>query len=90
MAEKEIIFESNESAGEIKIANEVILSIAAQALSDMKGISLATSAAENLMDKLVKKTTTGGVKIYLNEEEKEVDIDVHVAMNYGVNIPEIS
>ncbi len=90
MAEKEIIFETAENAGEIKIAGEVILSIAAQALAEIKGISLVTSAAESIMDKLVKKATTGGVKIYLGEEEKVVDIDVHVALNYGINIPEIS
>ncbi len=90
MAEKEIVFETVENAGEIKISNEVILSIAAQALAEIKGISLMTSAAESIMDKLVKKATTGGVKIYLSEEEKVVDLDVHIALNYGVNIPEIS
>ena len=30
------------------------------------------------------------MKIYLSEEEKVVDLDVHIALNYGVNIPEIS
>lgn len=90
MAEKEIIFETAENAGEIKISGDVILSIAAQALAEIKGISLMASAAESIMDKLVKKATTGGVKIYLGEEEKVVDIDVHVALNYGINIPEIS
>lgn len=90
MAEKEIMFETQESPGAIKIANEVILTIAAQALHEIKGITLAVSAAEGFVDKLVKKPSSKGVRIYLNEDAKEVDIDVHVAISYGINIPEIS
>ena len=90
MAEKDLILENSEGAGEIKIANEVIISIAAQALNEIKGISLGSAPAESFMDKLVKKTATGGVKIYLDEEQKQVDLDVHVSIIYGVNIPEIS
>lgn len=90
MAEKDIILASNESAGEIKIANEVILSIAAQALQGIQGVALYSSIADSFMDKLVKKATTGGVKAYLSEEEKQVDLDVHVSIQYGTNIHEIS
>ena len=90
MAEKDIILETKENAGEIKIANEVILSIAAQALNEIKGVSVVGSVADTFMDKLVKKNATGGMKVYLNEEEKRVDLDVHVSMNYGLNIPDTS
>lgn len=90
MAEKDIILETNENTGEIKIANEVILSIAAQALNEIKGVSVTGSVADSFMDKLVKKAATGGMKVYLNEEEKRVDLDVHVSICYGLNIPEIS
>ena len=48
MAEKDITFETEENPGAIKIANEVVLIIAAQALNDIKGIHLAASAAEGL------------------------------------------
>lgn len=90
MAEKDILLENSEGAGEIKIANEVIVSIAVQALHEIKGISMGGGAAESFMDKLVKKAAQGGVKIYLDEENKQVDLDVHVSIVYGVNIPEIS
>lgn len=90
MAEKDIILETKKDVGEIKIANEVVLVIAAQALCDIKGIQLATSVAEGIVDKLVKKSSQRGVRIYLNEETKKADIDVHININYGVNIPEIS
>ena len=90
MAEKEIMFETNEGPGAVKIANEVISTIAAQALNEIKGITLALSAAEGFVDKLVKKQSSKGVRIYLNDEGKEVDLDVHVAVEYGINIPEIS
>ena len=90
MAEKDITFETEENPGAIKIANEVVLIIAAQALNDIKGIHLAASAAEGFVDKLVKKPAQRGVRIYLNDEAKEVDIDVHINIDYGMNIPEIS
>ena len=68
MAEKDITFETEENPGAIKIANEVVLIIAAQALNDIKGIHLAASAAEGFVGKLVKKPAQRGVRIYLNDE----------------------
>ena len=90
MAEKDIILENNGGAGEIKIANDVIASIAAQALNEVDGIALSSST-DNFVEKLVKKaSSTTPMKIYLDEEGKNVDMDVHVSVKYGVNIPEIS
>ena len=89
MAEKDMILENSEGAGEIRIANEVVISIAAQALSEIKGITLG-GAVDSFVEKLVKKTVTGGVKVYMDEESKSVDMDVHVSILYGMNIPEIS
>ncbi len=90
MAEKDIIFATEESAGEIKISNEAILIIAAQALCDIKGIHLAVSAAEGIVDKLVKKPSQRGIRIYLDDDAKKADIDVHISIDYGMNIPEVS
>ena len=91
MAEKDnITFETEENPGAIQISNEVVLVIAAQVLNDIKGIGLAASAAEGFVDKLVKKPVQRGVRIYLNDDAKEVDIDVHIVIDYGINIPEIS
>ncbi len=90
MAEKDIIFETQEHAGEIKISNEAVTIIAAQALCEIKGIQLATSAAEGIVDKLVKKPMQRGIRIYLDDAAKKADIDVHISIDYGINIPEIS
>ncbi len=90
MSEKDIILETQENSGEIKISNDVITSIAAQALAEIKGVQIALSAAEGIVDKLVKKNSQRGVKIYLDETTKNADVDVHIVIAYGVNIPEIS
>lgn len=89
MAEKDIIIGTQENAGEIKISNDVVVVIASQALNEIKGVHLAASAAEGIVDKLVKKTTQRGIRIYINEEEKNADMDVHISIDYGKNIPEI-
>ncbi len=90
MAEKDIVFETDTVSGEVKISNEVLVTIAAQALNEIKGIQLATSVAEGFVDKLVKKNTSKGVRIYLNDEVKEADLDIHISIEYGINIPEVS
>lgn len=55
MAEKDIIIGTHDNAGEIKISNDVVVVIASQALNEIKGVHLAASAAEGLVDKLVKR-----------------------------------
>lgn len=89
MADKEIIFETQDN-GKIMIANEVVMSIAAQALEEIKGVTVATSIAEGIVDKIIKKNTARGISIYTDEETGLTDIDVHVNVDYGINVLEIS
>lgn len=89
MADKDIIFETQDN-GKIMIANEVVMSIAAQALEEIKGVSVATSIAEGIVDKIIKKNTARGINIYTDEETGLTDIDVHVNVDYGINVLEIS
>ncbi len=89
MADKDIIFETQDN-GKIMIANEVVMSIAAQALEDIKGVSVATSIAEGIVDKLIKKNTARGISIFTNDETGITDIDVHINVDYGINVLEIS
>ena len=88
MAEKDIMIEAKES-GEIKIATEVISAIATQAISQIKGVSSAGSVVDGFVDLLVKKAPTKGVKIVM-DEEKNADVDVHIAVDYGMNIMDAS
>ena len=48
MAEKEITFETADNSGSIKIANEVVMTIASQAVNDIKGASIASTLAEEV------------------------------------------
>ena len=86
---KDIIFETNEN-GAIKISNEVVMAIASQALEDIKGVSVAVSIADGIVDKLRKKASGKGINIYTDEETGLTDIDVHVNVEYGLNVLEIS
>ena len=90
MADKEIAFENVENSGTVKIANEVIVTIASQAVADIKGVAVATSLAEDIVEKLVKKSSQKGIRIIPNEETGATDIEVHVNVVYGTNILEIS
>ena len=89
MADKDIIFETNEN-GAIKIANEVVMAIASQALEEVKGVSVAVSIADGIVDKLRKKASGKGINIYTDEETGLTDIDVHVNVEYGLNVLEVS
>ena len=89
MADKDIIFETQDN-GKIMIANEVVMSIAAQALEDIKGVTVATTIAEGIVDKLIKKNTARGINIFTNDETGVTDIDVHINVDYGINVLEIS
>lgn len=89
MADKDIIFETNEN-GAIKIANEVVMAIASQALEEIKGISVAVSIADGIVDKLRKRASGKGINIYTDEETGLTDIDVHVNVEYGLNVLEVS
>ena len=86
---KDIIFETNEN-GAVKIANEVVMAIASQALEDIKGVTVAVSIADGIVDKLRKKASGKGINIYTDEETGLTDIDVHVNVEYGLNVLEIS
>lgn len=86
---KDIIFEANEN-GAIKISNEVVMAIASQALEEIKGVSVAVSIADGIVDKLRKKASGKGINIYTDEETGLTDIDVHVNVEYGLNVLEIS
>lgn len=89
MADKEIIFETKEN-GAIKIANEVVMAIASQALEDIKGVTVASTIAEGIVDKIMKKNASRGINIYTDEETGLTDVDVHVNVEYGLNVLEIS
>lgn len=90
MADKEITFEKVEDMGTVKIANEVVTTIASQAIADIKGASVATSFAGDIVEKIVKKSSPKGIRIVTDEETGITDVEVHINVAYGMNILEIS
>lgn len=90
MAEKEIIFESADNGGFVKIANEVVMTIASQAVADVKGVTIASTLAEGIVDIIVKKNTQRGVRVTTDPDTGITDLDVHINVAYGTHILEAS
>ena len=74
-------------SGAVNISEEVVQAIAGMAVRDVKGVALATTLADGLVEKLVKKSFKS-VKIEMTE--KEVALEVHILVDYGVKITPVS
>jgi len=77
----------NEEMNEIIILDEVLQTIAAHTAKETKGITLISSCTEGIMEKLVKKSTNKAVRV--TTDDKNVSIEIHVAVEHGIKIPEI-
>lgn len=80
---------SPEVRGEIRINEDVIATIVAMALAEVKGIKPATGGSfiEELAEKFGKKPTPRGVKVEV--EEEEVSVDLSLTVEYGMRIPNL-
>ncbi len=74
--------------GAIKISEEVVQTIAAMAVKDVKGVTIAASFADGFVEKFVKKNFNKSVKITL--EEKAVIVELHIGIDYGVKIQTVA
>ncbi len=74
--------------GAIKISEEVVQTIAAMAVKDVKGVTVAASFADGFVEKFVKKNFNKSVKITL--EEKAVTVELHIGIDYGVKIQTVA
>ncbi len=75
--------------GSVKIADDVILCIAALAATDVEGVaSMAGNITNDLVSMFGVKNLRRGVKI--NIEEEEVRIDLSIIVEYGYSIPAVS
>ena len=90
MADREITFEAADNGGSIKIANEVVMTIASQAVSEVKGVTVASTLAEGIVDMIVKKNSQRGIRINTDEATGLTDVDVHINVAYGIHILETS
>lgn len=84
MGEEENIYTS----GNVRISEDVIVSIVSIAASEVEGVSVSPSTAFEYMERLTKKGTGKGVRITMTEEQ--VTADVSIMVDYGLNIPDVA
>ncbi|MBC7766120.1 MAG: Asp23/Gls24 family envelope stress response protein [Hyphomonadaceae bacterium] len=87
MEENQVV--SNEEIGSIKIADDVIATIAGVAASEIKGVvSMNQSIASGIAELLGKKNLGKGVRV--ENKEDATNIDLYISVEYGTRIPEIA
>ena len=75
--------------GNIRIADEVVKTIAAKAAADVEGVyKLAGGVVDEVSKMLGKKRPTNGVKVEVGEVE--CSIEVYLVIKYGYKIPEVA
>lgn len=80
---------NNDNIGKIRIADDVVASIAGIAAIEVKGVSKLTgNISKELVSKLGKKNLANGVKIEISEGE--VTADISLELEYGNNIKKVS
>ena len=85
--EKEV--KKEESVGIVKIADEVIATLAGSATMGVEGVySMSGSAASTVAEKLGRKSSGKGVKV--ETKENECIVDIHLVVDYGARVPEVA
>jgi len=80
---------SNEGAGKVTFANDVIAVIASLATADVKGIAgMIGGAMSGFSEMLGRKNLTKGVKVEVGQEE--VAVDAYVVVYYGYKIQDVA
>lgn len=75
--------------GSIRISEEVITSIAAKAASEIEDLAaMGGGIKQGIAERLGRKDLSKGLKVRV--EEREVQIDLNIIVNYGTPIPEIA
>ena len=89
-AENVTTYEEKVFTSEVKIAGDVIATIAGLAATEIEGISsMQGNLTNELVGKLGMKNLTKGVTIRFEEEGTAVHVDLSVIMRYGYSIPKV-
>lgn len=88
--QEEITEEINEiEENGIKIADDVVATIAGKAASEVEGVySMAGGFAGGISEVFGKKSYTKGIKV--DNTEKSIKIDVNIIVEYGARIPDVA
>lgn len=87
---QETVTTENEGLGEIRISSDVVTIIASNAAMEVKGVaSLSGGIAGNISQVLGRKNPFKGIKVEMGNNN-EVNIDLHVVVEYGARIPDVA
>ncbi len=85
----EVEVQNQEDTNSVKIANEVVATIAGIAAADIDGVaSMSGNMVSGFSQMLGKKTMTKGVKVEITDND--VVIDISIVVEYGKKIPEVA
>ena len=79
-----------EGMGEIRISSDVVSIIASYAALEVPGIAhFSGGIAGNISQVLGRKNPFKGIKVDITEN-RDVNIDLHIVVDYGVRIPDVA
>ena len=90
MSEKDMDFAiQEEQSGKVTFNTDVIATIAGLATVEVPGVAgMSGGIVSGMAELLGRRNLTKGVKVAINEQECEVDLNIVVT--YGVKIPEVT
>ena len=81
--------EINNELGAIRIADEVIATVAGLAAAEVEGVaSMSGGWGTDLVEKLGKKNFGKGIRVEVVGEETKIDI--YIVIDYGYQIPKVA
>ena len=80
--------EKKYSNGNIRISEDVIVSIISLEIQEIDGASISPASAKDITDLLSKKGVKRGVRV--NMDGDTVSADIGIDVDYGVNIPQLA
>lgn len=91
MENEERLAESNSenTAGTVRIAADVVATIAGMTAADVAGVAgMSGGVAGGIAEMLGRKNMTKGVRVEVNEQD--TSIDLYMIMEYGVSIADVA
>ncbi len=79
--------EKKYSSGNIRISEDVIVSIISLEIAEIEGASISPASPMDITELLSKKGPKRGVRVSIDGDSVTADIGIHV--EYGLNIPQL-
>lgn len=85
----EVEVQNQEDTNTVKIANDVVATIAGIAAAEIAGVAgMSGSVVSGITQMLGKKQLTKGVKVEINDQD--VTLDISIIVEYGRKIPAVA